>query len=193
MSQLETRIKSSMAVTLDMMEGDVLMWIRWDILTASPSITFQAIDLWRHSHGDQVNITTSAKEVPVWFQFHATERSHGVSLEMMANLCAGIGAEEIQEGPNIWRVCAGDRIIWTGCSREPSKETEGWVHVYSFDENALVTGTPLSLLDSFPIFGMKAGQEFSSEQLQYAKAGIAYAKKLGAPSIISADSHWWLT
>ena len=62
--------------------------------------------------GAFVTITNRWQDFPAWFDLHPTEVTNSLMGWMRSRIEARDYPEEPIEGPNIWRVQGGDRIVW---------------------------------------------------------------------------------
>ena len=108
----------------------------------------------------------------------------------MRRLDAGYEPDNYIDGPNLWRVRAGDRVVWVG---DPRGGVDGNGHVLgllTFDVDALVYGEPL--LDIFRGFGWFEEKDESQESKGLIREGWKAIRSLGIPRTIAADSQWAL-
>jgi hypothetical protein len=91
------------------------------------------------------------------------------------------------EGPNLWRVFAGDRLAWVGPRRPGVDLADGVLAVVEFRENALVWGEPLDFLSGFGGF---ATGEPPAEAAKLCNAGWEAMRQAGVPRVAAADSQW---
>jgi len=149
-------------------------------------------DLWQLADGDFATITNRYVDLPVWFDLHPLETSgllgqrlYGGSISVDQTL------GEICDGPNIWRVSVGDRLVWVGERRPGVDFDKGVLSVISFNENALVIGEPITLVDGLPGFGGFVQQEQSPESVMLCRRGLEAVKGLGLPRQLR-EGNWSL-
>jgi hypothetical protein len=94
------------------------------------------------------------------------------------------------EGQNLWRVFAGDRIIWVGPSRNGVHSENGVLELVDFNQNALVYGEPFDLSSGFPAFGGFDREDRSPEGVRLCKAGWAALSHLRPTRQASIDGQW---
>jgi hypothetical protein len=90
------------------------------------------------------------------------------------------------DGPNIWRLQRGDRVVWTGPARKNLQNRDGLIGVYDFRASALVVG--MSDTDPNPLKWMRLDD--SPESLESARAAVAAIQSLGIPRELDAGSGW---
>ena len=101
----------------------------------------------------------------------------------MKKLENGYEPKEIVDGPNIWRVKAGDRLAWVGKSRPGLTAADGILSVLDFHENALCLGDNRQNMSFEAVMAFGSLIESSSDQEQIArcKAALKFIQKLGTP------------
>lgn len=89
--------------------GDLLMHVRSLPLQGELQLT----DIWKLNGNTQILLTNRHQDLPYWFQMHPLETG-GEALEWMRTLLeAGYEPpEDPMEGPGIWRLCSGDKLVW---------------------------------------------------------------------------------
>ena len=157
-------------------EGDYVMWIRMsgDILVmGKPDV----IDIWQLGDGDWVTITNRTADLPIWLSLHPTEVHDQAARLMMKRLDEKQAIpDEPLDGPNLWRVLAGDRMAWV--------TDETIAEIVSFDENALVIGNSETNPDPlwFAIFD-EAAPDAQRTAISCRKA-VKIVEELGLPRTI---------
>lgn len=159
--------------------GEFVLWVTAKSFLASDCPSGWTIrDFWQMRDGDFVTFTNRRADLPVWFELYPTETSGRAGSEMMKRLNADYRPKEPMDAPNIWRVKAGDRLVWvrTSDSRQPVRE------ILNFLSCALVVGessTPSS--DTPVLFGAPEGNEFPPADAVAVRAGFEAAAALGMP------------
>ena len=132
--------------------GDILIWFRCGGFMQLEDWT--VVDLWELKDGHSVTITTRPEDLPEWFELHPTETSGSQVYEMQKRLNEGYQPGEIMDGPNLWRVMAGDRLVWLGASRTGLESISNILSIVDFRCCALVVAeTDVKDLDAFTAFG----------------------------------------
>lgn len=124
--------------------GDYLLWITpksmMHLLRGGGQDAWQMADFWEMRDGDFVTLTNRRSDLPSWFQLHPTEVAGREVPRMMARLKSGWEPGEITDGPNIWRVKAGDRLAWVGPSRPDAPTVEGTLKIIEVRASLLAIG-----------------------------------------------------
>ncbi|HKL83299.1 MAG TPA: hypothetical protein VJ879_12365, partial [Desulfobacter sp.] len=97
--------------------GDYIVWAKSPGIFSSLNNEHKIADIWELQDGNFVTITNRQVDLPDWFDLHPLEVSGSLSYWMQKRLDEGYEPEEPIDGPNLWRVFAGDRIFWVGSSR----------------------------------------------------------------------------
>lgn len=98
-------------------KGDFIFWAKFQGIFSSRGNEFQIADIWQLRDGNFVTITNRHADLPEWFDLHPSEVSGRLVYWMQKRLDEGHQPQEPIDGPNIWRVLAGDRIAWVGQAR----------------------------------------------------------------------------
>jgi hypothetical protein len=144
-------------------EGDYIIWARFQGLFSTPGKEYKVIDIWELRDGNFVTITNRRVDLPDWFELHPLEVSDSLVWWMKKKLDEGYRPGDPIDGPNLWRVLAGDRIAWVGPKRAGVSSEDGILDIINFGKNALVYGEPFDFSGDFPSFGVLEGRELSPE------------------------------
>ena len=110
---------------------------------------------------------------------------------MKKRLEEGYAPKEPMEAPNVWRVFAGDRVVWVGPKRDGVHFDNGVLELVDFRENALVCGEPLYMAyDDWPNFGGFDGNGMSPESIRLCQAGWSALIQTGIPTVVNTDNRW---
>jgi hypothetical protein len=169
--------------------GDFVFWARFQGIFSPPGDEYKMADIWELRNGNFVTITNRRSDLPVWFDLHPLEVSGSLLGWMQRRLDEGYDPPEPIDGPNLWRVFGGDRIVWVGPSRGGVLSENGVLELVDLRENALVYGEPLDLSGEFPTFG-GFDREPSSEGARLCRAGWDALNRLGIPRTAAADDEW---
>jgi hypothetical protein len=133
--------------------------------------------------GDFVTVTNRWADLPAWFKLHPVEVADSAAFEMTKRLNAGYKPTEPMNCANIWRVKAGDRLVWVAASdSNPVKE------VLEFRHCALVLGENSALSwEEIASFGAPEGNELPSTAASAMRTGFKTAFALGVPRVFSED------
>ncbi len=170
--------------------GDYVLWLRWKDLFASAG-TVNIIDFWAMKDGDTVTITNRIGDLPPWFELHPTEVSGSLAYRMMDKLKVGYEPREAVDAGNLWRILAGDRVVWVGPDRPDAKLARGVRSLLDFGENALAIGESHTRHLDPLTFGALSDPEQPPEAVALARLGVEAVRRLGMPRVLSTDS-WTL-
>jgi hypothetical protein len=147
--------------------------------------------MWELRDGDYVTITSRIQDLPPWFELHLTEAHGVIALQMIAKLNEGYQPGEVMDGPNLWRIPAGDRLAWVGLSRPGRTSDEGILRILDFDEPALAAGetTRAVNLKGFVEFGSLTTRE-NPAGIAMCRAATKRVRAMGAPRRVGV--HWGL-
>ena len=135
--------------------------------------------------GDFITVTNRLCDLPAWFRLHPLEIAGIQTLrEYEPRLNAKDYPDEPIDGPNIWRVLAGDQLVWVSMTDSGSPVLE----ILHLRCCAAVVGDNCSgELDEIALFGAPAGENLSPETQSAWRAGIGAAVEMGAPRVLSAE------
>ena len=171
--------------------GDYMLWASYQGILSNPGDPYTVADLWELRDGNFVTITNRRSDLPDWFQLHPSEVSGALHEGVGPELEGGYSPDEPMEGPNLWRIRAGDRLVWVGPAR--GKVGEGTVQgLLNCTSDALVYGEPWDFSRGFPAFGGFDRQGFSQEGVRLAREGWKAMCSWGPPRVAAADSQWRL-
>ena len=119
--------------------GDYVLWLRMKSPFAS-NAKWDILDFWATNDGDTVTVTNNWDDLPVWFHLHPLEVGDSFCPRMSAVLAAGYEPDEPMDGPGLWRVGAGDRIVRVGVDRPDAHGHDGVLDIVSFERSALAYG-----------------------------------------------------
>lgn len=170
--------------------GDYLLWCGCKGLFSPGSDQYRINDIWQLLNGNFITITNRQVDLPPWFELHPLEVSGSLVYWMQNKLDNGYHPGEMVDGPNIWRVFAGDRLVWVGKERQGVESDNGVLSIITFDENAAVIGEPFAMVDGIPQFGGFDQQDQSKEEILLCRNGWLAVSKLGMPRSLSADAKW---
>jgi hypothetical protein len=167
-------------------EGDYLIWARFQGFFDA---RYKVADMWELRDGDFVTLTDRVPDLPQGFELHPLEVSGPLVPWMRNKLNQGYTLDVPLDGPNLWRVFAGDRVAWVGSRRPHVKE--GLLEIATFRTDALVYGEPFDLTGGLPSFGQPSGPPSPRTHALF-NAGWAAIVKAGVPTTVSADCQWRL-
>ena len=117
---------------LPVRDGDFFIFCYFKGMLSNPDDLYRVADIWEMRDGDRVTITNRPCDLPDWFELHPTEVCGRLVYEMMKKLKNGHQPKEKIDGPNIWRVRDGDRLIWMGESRTGYQADLGLLKIFNF-------------------------------------------------------------
>jgi hypothetical protein len=168
-----------------------LLWARFRGIFSPPGNHYKIADIWKLRDGNFVTITNRQVDLPDWFDLHPLEVSGSLVWWMKKRLEDGYNPQEPIDGPNLWRVFAGDRIVWVGPNRSTIQSDDGVLELVDFQENALVYGEPFDLSGEFAAFGgFDRREPPSPEGTQLCRAGWEALNRLGIPRTAAVDNEW---
>ncbi len=134
--------------------------------------------------GDSVTITNRWVDLPEWFQLHPLEVANSLAYEMARRLEAGYKPTKPMSAPNVWRVPAGDRLVWVKTA-EPSCPV---AQLLDMRACALVLGENTSWTkDGAALFGSPQGAELPPTAAAALRVGFKAAVGLGVPRTFSTE------
>lgn len=185
-----TVFDSDMTLRWRCRQGDFVLWARFARPFAAPGKAYDIADKWELKDGNFITVTNRRPDLPVGFDLHPLEVSGSLASWMMERVRAGYKPQDPIEGPNIWRVFAGDRIAWVGPPRSGVKSEDSVFEIVDFKQNALVYGEPFDTSRGFPTFGDLGLGELPPEELDPCRRGWDAVNGLGLPRVASADDQW---
>ena len=174
------RFNADMTLRWACRAGDYLLWARFQG-------GYTIADIWELRDGNSVTLTNRVADLPAWLDLHPLEAAGRSIGWMQRKLADGYSPAGPVDGPNLWRVFAGDRLAWVGPRRPGVESADGVLAVVEFRENALVYGEPLELEAGFG--GFAAGEP-PPEGARLCNAGWEAVCQAGLPRNASADSRW---
>lgn len=176
-----TRFTSDMTLRWACRAGDYVLWARFQ------GDGYTIADIWELRDGNFVTLTNRVADLPVGFDLHPLEASGRLLGWMQRKLVAGYNPEAPMEGPSLWRVFAGDRVVWVGPRRAGVEFAGGILSLVEFRANALVYGEPVEL-DSW--FGGFETAEQPPEAAKLCNTGWEAVQGAGIPRVAAADRQW---
>lgn len=171
-------------------KGDYVLWARFQGIFSSQGNEYKIADVWELRDGNFITLTNRHLDLPDWFELHPLEVSGSLVWWMKRRLDEGYKPQKPIDSPNLWRVFAGDRIVWVGPSRHGIDSKDGVLELVDFKENALVYGEPFDISSGFPTFGGFDRAQPSPEGARLCKEGWDALNRLGLPRTVSADGQW---
>jgi len=173
------RFNHDMTLRWSCLPGDFLIWFR------SPNVLVNqlaVIDMWEMRSGESVTITNQFDDLPAWFELHPTEAGESFADLMFEKLNRGYQPREKVDGPNVWRLMAGDRLAWIGESRHDLEPVDGILTVLDCDTCALAAGEPnRNELEAWMFFGSLSKPTQSREDTERCRAATDFVRSMGFP------------
>lgn len=146
----------------------------------------KVVDLWGVGDGCSALITNRVEDLPAWFKLHPSEVCNTVAYRLLDQFNEGEYPCEPIEGPHIWRICAGDTLVWLGDSRPHVDSYNGVLGVYRFRECALAIGdTAEGTMESYMYFGALGDEHDSPLGVQRLRLAAKLVRSLGLPREMS--------
>lgn len=185
------RFDSNSTLRWSCRKGDFIMWLRCRGLFAGDNHLFDIADYWELQDSDFVTVTNRVADLPVWFTLHPLEVHGAAVYKMMAKLKDGYQPPEPLDGPNLWRVFAGDRVVWVGNARSGVPSVDGILGLLDLRENALIIGESSRDDASLEfIFGAPSHANPTADEAKMMQAGVQAVNKMGIPRTMAADNKW---
>ena len=116
---------------------------------------------------------------------HPTKVCDALVFEMPKKLESGYQPGEIMDGPIIWRLKAGDRLVWVGESRPGRKAVDRALAILECRRCALAVGeSNRSGSEEWLAFGSLLHPELTPCELARTRAAVEEVRKLGMPRTI---------
>lgn len=167
--------------------GDFILWMRYSDIFSGPE-SIKIPDLWEMRDGDHVTITNRPEDLPAWFELHPTEVCDNLALKMMEKMKKGYKPGERIDGPNLWRLKSGDRVVWVGAERPERHSVNGILAILNCDKCALAVGEGnWDSLKAFVGFGAPSTPVMNPEDVVRCQAAVKAVKQLGLPRTWGPD------
>jgi len=177
------RVGADATIRLAVRAGEYLLWVVTESLfNADSESGWTVADFWQFRDGDSVTITNRWADLPVWFELHPLEVGGRAVFEMTKKLSEGDRPTDRTDGPNVWRVRAGDRLAWVAISPRTCEVRQ----VYDFRNCVLVLGE--SNRREIEVFGAP-DDDPTTQITEGMRAGFLAAARLGMPRTVSTE---WL-
>jgi hypothetical protein len=164
-------------------KGDYVLWFRRNPFSAVAEKP-QVIDLWSTPDEATVTITNRWQDFPGWFDLHPTETANELVTWMKKRIETGDYLDQPIDGPNIWRVKGGDRVVWVGPPRPDQASVDGVFGILDCEVAVVVLGNHPDGPFAFMSFVT------SPIAMQLAAAGLRAERSLGQPRVF--DTEWTL-
>jgi hypothetical protein len=179
------RFGNDLTVRLSCHAGEFVLWIGLRSFLASDDESGWTIrDFWLTRDGDTVTITNRSPDLPTWFELHPSEVAGSAAFKMMERLEAGREPKEPIDAPTIWRIKAGDRLVWGSIDHLSELVRE----IIVFDECALASAASSTLDFNWPMhFVAPEEKDLSTAAAGAMRAGFKAAVNLGLPRVFAKE------
>ena len=188
-----TTVVSDFTRRLSCRDGDLLLWMRpGNVLIGTvENLKWEMPDCWFLQDGTNILITNRSIDLPDWIELHPMETAGALAFQTMRRLQTGWLPSDPVDAPNIWRVCAGDRVAFAGKSRPGvSACADGLVEIFDFRESAMIVGEAYhGGLEDFMSFGQPGDSAPSKQQQATAEAAVEAIRRLGMPRSLALKWH----
>ena len=132
--------------------------------------------------GYHVTVTNGLEDLPPWFRLHPTEICGSFVYKLYKQVERGDYPPAPLDGPNLWRLKAGDRVAWVGADRPERRAVNGILAILDCRECALLVGEgDRGGLEAFFGFGRPSMAEMQPADLKICQAAVNAVKTLGLP------------
>jgi len=175
--------QSDMTIRWSCRTGDFIFWFAWKSIFADVDQSITIRDIWEMKDGDFVTITNRIEDLPEWFALHPTEVCNTLVYQTIDAFNRGEYPDEPIEGPNIWRLKAGDRLVWATSPGKYSSRERSNLSILSFRTSALVIGENVRVksCDDVITFGALTKPAEESEGIALAREALKRIKEMGVP------------
>ena len=167
---------------------DLFLWLRTGLLSKGPNV----VDFWHMQPGNHVTITNRFDDLPGWFTLCAFEVYNTFAYRLLEwNKAGNTIPMDPTTGPNIWRVLAGDRIVWIGDDRPEYTGVNGILRIFDFRECALAAGeSGNNSIEGILSFGTPP-EDLGEKRTEQFRSALTYVAGMGIPRSVSLDG-WGL-
>jgi hypothetical protein len=164
-------------------KDDIVCWLRMHGMFAG---NWDMRDFWQCWDGDFLVITNRKSDFPAGFKLHPSELQDTTVWQYQSNPDPALYAAEPIDAPNLWRVRAGDRLLWVGDERDVQPSIEGILGLVEFRENALIAReTNLEINYMEWVAGQPRRKEIEPSRLALVRNGVNVVQRLGLPQTLS--------
>ena len=169
--------------------GDYMMLFGYNGPFGNNKYTMKGV--WGFKDGDFVTLTNRRADLPSWFELHPNEVAGQLAFEFKEKLDNGYEPKDIMEGENIWRILAGDRLIWVGHSRNDKRSKE-ILSVITFQKAALAIGESQNINHDHYRFGVFNHKTQDKSDRDLCEKGFNVVMAMDIPRTAAASNQWRL-
>lgn len=179
-------IRSNFTTRLSCRKGDILFLLNLTGLLSPENDSMALTDYWRFNDGDFVTITNRIEDLPAWFELHPSEVSGKYARWMMKKLNDGYQPGEKVTAPNLWRIRAGDRLVWIGPKRTNITSELDVLMILECNNDSLVIGENKEQTIEALFFSDMG--VMSEKEKEIFRVGHKYVLSKGFPRVAACDS-----
>ncbi len=170
------RLEDDMTLNFACRSGDYFVWLQWCDFLAP---TLRTVDLWEMRAGDTALLTNRLEDVPDWLDLLPSELTGRYLSQALDRLQRSVVPGEPVELPNLWRLRAGDLLLWMGDSRGLYDDTGGVLMLIECHASALLLGTAAQIddLGDLLVFAAPTLLESRPERQQQIRQASAAANR----------------
>lgn len=128
--------RSDTSIPLQLRRGDALVWLRNEAVFAAVG-DYRPADVWFLSGGEVAQFAFESKRLPPWYELHPTEMA-GILVHRYRHDPAAPPPAQPLEGPGLWKVRAGDKVLLILVPRPEMGTPQGMCCVIDFADNCLL-------------------------------------------------------
>jgi hypothetical protein len=106
---------------------------------------------------------------------------------MSQKLNNGYKPGPILDGPNLWRIKAGDILVWFGKTRPELKAEDGILSIIKFYSNGLLLGESTTYTSIEHAVGFGGMNDFTEDENEQIKSIIVKLRKEGMPRTYATE------
>ena len=174
-------------------QGDLVLWARCnpERVFADDAGKHDVADFWEMREGQWVTMTNRLCDLPPWVRLHPLELAGAAAMALIDSINSGEykHPDEPMDGPNIWRVMAGDSVAWVRPDGRPALTSASpSLLVMTFEESALVVGEPLpTSMEGLLEFGDATEPPPGKRTVAALQMALDAVRKLGVPRTLAMD------
>ncbi len=164
-------------IRLSCRAGDYILCVKFSPIPRR-NMEFGLDRIWKMGNNDTVTITNRFEDLPDWFELMPSEIAADSVFPMKEKQSRRYRAEHSMEKPNVWRMLAGDKIVWVGTD-DRYLIGRSKTAIVDIKYNAVVIGESKNLDEA--TFGQFDGNALGAVAFERLQMGFQAAKDLGFP------------